>query len=71
MDSTFFKDLLLNNWGKILGALLGLLIGLLFIWYGFWKTLLILLCLTGGVLLGIQLEKNENFNNLLDKFRNN
>jgi len=71
MDSTFFKDLLLNNWGKILGAVCGLLIGLLFIWYGFWKTLLILLCLTGGVLLGIQLEKNENFKNLLDKFRNN
>lgn len=71
MDSTLIKDILLNNWGKILGAVCGLLLGLLFIWYGFWKTLLILLCLTGGVFLGIRLEKNQQFHSLLEKIKKN
>ncbi|UNC92363.1 DUF2273 domain-containing protein [Candidatus Contubernalis alkalaceticus] len=71
MDTSLLKELILNNWGKILGAICGLLLGLLFILYGFWKTLLIIGCLAAGIFLGFQLEKNQNFKSWLDKIGNN
>ncbi len=71
MDTSLLKELILNNWGKILGAICGLLLGLLFIWYGFWKTILIILCLAVGIFLGFQLEKNQNFKSWLDKIGKN
>ena len=68
MDNNELKKLLMDNWGKLLGAILGLLIGLLFLWYGFWRTLLIIIFLIGGIFAGIKLEKNTEFRNFLDKF---
>ncbi|PKM84072.1 MAG: hypothetical protein CVU88_00095 [Firmicutes bacterium HGW-Firmicutes-13] len=69
MNGKQWIDLLLDNWGKILGALTGLLLGLLFIWFGFWRTLFILICLTAGIFIGIRVERSNGFKNLIEKYR--
>ncbi len=71
MESNIIKQLRLDHWGKILGALVGLLTGLLFIWYGFWKALLIIFFLVAGVISGIKLEQSSEFRKYLEQIWRN
>jgi len=51
--------------GKAIGILLGLIASILFISYGFWKTLFIILCITIGYFIGKRLDENKSFDNWL------
>jgi uncharacterized membrane protein len=52
-----FQYLLDNHRGKLLGLALGLLIGLLIISFGFWKSLLVVLCVVIGYFLGKHIDE--------------
>ncbi len=62
-------DFLVRNWGKVIGGLLGLVLGLLFIKYGFWHTVLLILIVTLGVYAGGKLLDNGNLQDFIDRFR--
>lgn len=51
-----------------MGAVLGMLVGILFVVFGFWKTLFILLFALGGYYLGVRyFSSRERFRALLDR----
>ncbi|MCK9222867.1 MAG: DUF2273 domain-containing protein [Limnochordia bacterium] len=59
--------LFLANKGKVLGAILGLVTGLLFLRYGFFRTLLVLLCIAIGYVIGRRLDSGQEFTDFLDR----
>lgn len=69
MENSPWKDILIRNWGKVLGGFTGLIIGLLFIIFGFWKGLLIILCIAAGILVGIRLEDGDGFPDIMSRVR--
>ncbi|MDO9536276.1 MAG: DUF2273 domain-containing protein [Bacillota bacterium] len=54
--------------GKIIGGLVGLILAVLFVIFGFWKGLFIILSILAGIYLGGKAENNEGFRNFLDRF---
>ncbi len=58
-----------ENPGKILGGLLGLLVAVIIVFFGFWRGLFILLCVSVGIYLGARAEKDEGLSVLLERFR--
>ena len=56
------------HWRSVLGAVIGLIIALLFMIIGFWRTLLLVICVGMGWWVGRQLEDKERFARLLDRF---
>ncbi len=60
-----WNELFIENMGKILGALAGLILGIIFIKYGFFKGLFILICTAAGIYLGSVLEKSNNWEDFL------
>ncbi|MDD3853978.1 MAG: DUF2273 domain-containing protein [Syntrophomonadaceae bacterium] len=59
--------LLVENRGKTVGILLGLLAAILFVSYGFFKTLFIIICIATGYFIGKQLDENKDFENWLNR----
>ncbi|MFO7952374.1 MAG: DUF2273 domain-containing protein [Bacillota bacterium] len=51
--------LISKNWGKILGGLLGLIFALLVLYYGFWWSLFIYICIALGIMIGWKLDANK------------
>lgn len=51
--------------GKTIGVLLGLLASILFVTYGFWRTLFIMICIGVGYFIGKQLDDKKNFDSWL------
>jgi uncharacterized membrane protein len=49
-----------NHRGKVVGLALGLVVGLFFILVGFWKTLLVVICVIGGYFLGKRIDEGGN-----------
>lgn len=47
--------------GKAIGIALGLLASILFINYGFWRTIFIIICITLGYFIGRELDEKKNF----------
>jgi len=60
-------SLLRRYFFAILGGVLGLIFAVLFLTIGFWRTLLILVLMGGGVFGGIILDRKESFVNFLDR----
>jgi uncharacterized membrane protein len=46
--------------GKLIGVLLGLLASVLFISYGFWRTIFVILCIFAGYFIGKKIDDNSN-----------
>lgn len=67
MESNFLK-FVQEHPGKIIGGLVGLLVAVLFIIFGFWRGLFIILSILAGIYIGAKAEKNEGFRNFLDRF---
>lgn len=63
----FFKELLLNHRGKVIGVSLGFLIGVIVLVIGFWKTFFLCLCIGLGYWIGGMTDKKERFIAFLDK----
>jgi len=54
--------------GKIIGGLVGLIVAVLFVIFGFWKGLFIILSIVVGIYLGAKAEHNDGFRKFMDKF---
>lgn len=57
--------LLVQHRGKTIGVSLGLLASILFVSFGFWRTLFIIICITVGYFIGKQLDDKKNFDSWL------
>ncbi len=49
-----------RHWGKILGGLLGLIFALLVLYYGFWWSLFIYVCIALGLFIGWKLDASKD-----------
>jgi len=47
--------------GKTIGILLGLIASILFIAYGFWRTMFIIVCILLGYFIGREIDQNKNW----------
>jgi len=55
------------HWGKVLGGFFGLLVGLTILLFGFWRSLLLFLCIAAGIYLGRFFDRNEVLQSLLQR----
>ncbi|MGS0764038.1 DUF2273 domain-containing protein [Syntrophomonas curvata] len=53
--------------GKAIGIVLGLLASILFISYGFWRTIFIIICIALGFFIGKELDEKKNFEQWLKR----
>jgi uncharacterized membrane protein len=53
--------------GKAIGVVLGLLASILFINYGFWRTIFIIMCIALGFFIGKELDEKKNFEQWLKR----
>jgi len=53
--------------GKAIGILMGLLASILFINYGFWRTIFIIICIAVGFFIGKELDEKKNFDQWLKR----
>ncbi len=67
MEEKNWYELFMSNMGKIIGAVAGLFIGFLFLRYGFFKGLFLLVFILIGVYIGSHLEKSQNWNDFLSR----
>jgi uncharacterized membrane protein len=53
--------------GKAIGIIMGLLASILFINYGFWRTIFIIICIAVGFFIGKELDEKKNFDEWLKR----
>lgn len=68
MDYHLIRAWVLDHRGKLLGALAGLFFSLSVIYWGFFKTLFIIIFVTIGYLVGKQLDDQVDFKDMLARF---
>lgn len=56
------------NFFKILGGVLGLVLAILFLTLGFWRTILILILVGGGIAAGSFLDRGQRLMDVVDRF---
>ena len=70
MEKESIRDKIANfaveNSGKILGVIVGFVIGFLFLFLGFWKTLLVVICVAGGYIVGMFRDAGVHWRDVLD-----
>ena len=67
MWENILSELLVKHRGKTTGVGLGLIASILLVSFGFWKTLLIVLCIGLGYLLGKSIDDDKNIEVWLKK----
>jgi len=55
--------------GKTVGVILGPVASILFVTFGFWRTIFIIICLSIGFWIGKRVDEHHSFNNWLDTFK--
>ena len=65
MWENLFRIIFEQHRGKAIGILLGLLASILFISYGFWRTIFIVVCIALGFFIGKEIDENKNFDQWL------
>ncbi len=71
MWEKFITHVLEYHRGKAIGIIAGLIAGILIVVYGFWKTLLIILCIVIGYGIGKSLDENGRVDEWVQRvFRN-
>ncbi|NLB51535.1 MAG: DUF2273 domain-containing protein [Syntrophomonadaceae bacterium] len=53
--------------GKAIGVIIGLLAAILFLSFGFWRALFIILCIIIGYFIGKRIDEDQNFNQWIKK----
>ncbi|HRX20159.1 MAG TPA: DUF2273 domain-containing protein [Syntrophomonadaceae bacterium] len=53
--------------GKTIGVVIGLLAAILFLSFGFWKTIFIIVCIVLGYILGKRIDEDKNFDQWIRK----
>ena len=56
------------NFFKILGGVLGLVLAILFLTLGFWRTILILILVGGGIAAGSFLDRGQRLMDVVGRF---
>lgn len=54
----FIQTIFTEHRGKALGVLLGLVASILFVSYGFWKAIFIILCIMAGYIVGTKIDED-------------
>lgn len=57
----YIYDLVNENPGKTVGAFSGLVLGILILTFGFWKTIVIILFVILGILVGKMIDDGDSF----------
>lgn len=70
MNKDKLAEFLINHYGKIIGTLVGFLIGIFLLTIGFFKTLILSLCIITGYSLGKKIDNKENIEEFIDKILN-
>jgi uncharacterized membrane protein len=60
-----FRVIFEQHRGKAIGVILGLLASILFINYGFWRTIFIVVCIALGFFIGKEIDEKKNFDQWL------
>jgi uncharacterized membrane protein len=60
MWERIIDEIITRHRGKALGVLLGLVASILFVSFGFWKTILIVICIGAGYLLGKNIDEDKD-----------
>lgn len=55
------REFLRKYWGRALGSTAGLIVAVLFLTLGFFRTLLIVLCVAAGFFIGMFRDSKEDF----------
>lgn len=58
MFEKIFEYVATEHRGKAIGILLGLIASVLFVSYGFWKTLFVILCIAAGYIIGKKIDED-------------
>ncbi|MDD2373148.1 MAG: DUF2273 domain-containing protein [Syntrophomonadaceae bacterium] len=61
MWENLFRIIFEQHRGKAIGIVLGLLASILFISYGFWRTIFIIVCIALGFFIGKEIDEKKNF----------
>lgn len=65
MWENLFRIIFEEHRGKAIGIILGLLASILFISYGFWRTIFIVVCIALGFFIGKEIDEKKNFDQWL------
>lgn len=60
-------EILWEHKGKLLGILAGFLFGLIYLFVGFWNTLVMLVFIGTGFYIGKKLDNREDLRDILDR----
>ncbi len=63
----WFKGFFSEHPATVIGLCAGVGLGLSFAVFGFWKTLVVAVCVVIGLFFGVQLDNGEDFSELLKK----
>ena len=67
MDKGVFSRAWQDHRGRIVGVSLGLIVGIIIVTIGFWKTVILSICVGIGYWIGGMNDRQERFMNFLDK----
>ncbi len=67
MWENILSELLVKHRGKTIGIALGLTASILFVSFGFWKTIFIIICIGVGYLLGKSIDDEKDIELWLKK----
>lgn len=67
MFKEFLLNIFANNKGKVIGSIIGFIISILLLTIGFFRTLLIVICVSAGYYIGKQVDNRVDFMELLGK----
>ena len=68
MDKEFFTKAWQEHKGRIVGVSLGLIVGIVFVTIGFWKTVILSICVGIGYWIGGMNDRQERFMNSWIKY---
>ena len=63
----WFKGFFAEHPATVIGVGAGICLGLSFAVFGFWKTLVVAVCVAVGLFLGLRLDDGADFSDLLEK----
>lgn len=67
MLERFLTQILEEHRGKTIGIAIGLAAAILFLSFGFWRALFIIICIVIGYFIGKRFDEDQNFNQWVKK----
>lgn len=60
-------EILVDNYGKLIGSIIGLIVAILFLTLGFFKTILLISLIVLGYYIGKKIDNRESIIEILDR----